>query len=366
MKYEPGFLTSLKSDLEIVKPDYQDKLKRSGGMTTNKLVNLVATSTCSDLIIHAEHPTHMDVTPYNSIDAECELIGRNAIKAGEVAYVILAGGAGTRLSEPKALLRIPGLGMSLLANKLAHATITNIHSVEPIVAPHVWIMTSPSLTKELMIHLTSLIPGVNGIVFEQFESFRLRPDNSLDLLGDGNPDLYPTGHGDLGPALIENKMWDLPEHSNIKYVLVTNVDNVRNVFDPLVIGHHIVNKNKITCEVVKRDKDDLGGSLAWSDGTLQVVESFRLDDDFVKESKYHNTNTMILNKEVLEKHIDWKWYRIRKKVGNKLAVQYERLLQQYTAEYKTDYILVDRDSYLPVKIEKDLEIVATLLNGNNK
>jgi UDP-N-acetylglucosamine pyrophosphorylase len=136
--------------------------------------------------------------------------------------------------------------------------------------------------------------------------------------------------------------------------------------DMAILGQHLSLKSDVTCEVVKSTKQDKGGRLAYVDGKLQIVEDFRLDPKFVKESKYCNTNTMIMSTSALiYAAMNWKWHRVRKEANNKIVIQYERLLQQYTEVFDTNYVLVPREKrYVPIKNEADLLIADKMLNGN--
>jgi UDP-N-acetylglucosamine pyrophosphorylase len=219
----------------------------------------------------------------------------------------------------------------------------------------VWVMTSFPTTQEIQRHISQLaLPlGMNGCIFEQFLGYCLTPDNRL-LLVDGVPQLYPLGHGDVGPALIESGVLD--DNPTVKYVYVCNVDNVLGSPHPGIIGRHIRRGRKVTCEVVEREKGDRGGCVAWVNNQLQIAEDFRLPSGFAEEAKYLNTNTFLIDVEVLRWPIPWRWHRVRKQVDNQIFVQYERLIQQYTEECETDFLVVPRETrYCAVKVPEDLE-----------
>lgn len=360
MRFEPGFVSDLKKDFNSVDPIHKNKLKRNDLLDEEKLLKLVSSVDSKLSIFEGEHAEDKDVVSYEKLASWQSAV--DAIKSGHVAFVVLAGGAGTRAGGPKAFMKIPKVGISLASIKLMQSSVLT-PSGELIKIP-TWFMSSPEILEQFSDHLNSIIPTPECVVFEQFESYRLQIDNRIDFLSDGIPNFHPTGHGDLGPALVESGV--LEEYPNVKYCIVVNCDNVLASPDLFILSNHIESNRSVTCEIINRQKDDKGGTLAWVDGILQVVENFRLPDDFVENSKYHNTNSMIINVDALKKPINWKWHRVRKSTNQKLVVQYERLLQQYTEEYETNYILVPREKrHLPIKSESDLDVAGKLLNGNN-
>lgn len=354
MRFEPGNASGLRADINSIELGYRERHCRPGGLTESELLQLVLAPR-DEVVSDLEHPSAPDVTELDAIGPDVEELGRKAIEEGSVAFVILAGGSGTRLGSPKALARLPGLGLSLLAHKLTQA-----------IPMQAWVMTSPQLVMPILDHLGTLNPLRLGCVFDQFESYRLSPDNRIAFMAPGVPELHPTGHGDVGPALVESGVFD--DSPNVKHCIIVNVDNVLASPEPRVLGHHLATGAHVTCEIVDRSGDDRsGGRLAWSAGRLQVMESFRLPDDFEDSAQLTSTNTMIVSVEALRARLQWRYHRVRKQVGSRIVVQHERLLQQYTEAFDARFVLVPRrQRYLPIKEEIDLERADDALNGNNR
>lgn len=354
IRFEPGFVADLKRDLMNVDEDTKVRLARVGSLTEDELLRLVTNPPNHD-VFDVDHPAINDVVPYD--DLTSWQLGVEAVDRGEVAFVVLAGGTETHLGLPEALTKLPRLGISLLAIKLTQASFMtkDSHHKTPV-----WIMTSPASFAQVGEHIASINSPASGVIFEQFQSYRLLPNNSLSWMPDGQPNLYPTGHGDVGPALVESGI--LEQHANVKHVVIVNCDNVLASLDPHVIGHHIKSGNDVTCEVVKRQKGDAGGVLCWAN-KLQAIECFRLPTNFVDEAVYQNTNTFVVNVAALKRNMTWRWHRVRKLVDNTIFVQHERLLQQLTEEHSTGYVLVDRERrYLPVKTKAGLVAADNLLS----
>jgi UTP--glucose-1-phosphate uridylyltransferase len=96
------------------------------------------------------------------------------------------------------------------------------------------------------------------------------------------------------------------------------------------------------------------------DGTLQIVEEFRLPDDFDSAAvNVFNTNTFLVSAEaLLHQPFDWTYFEVEKTVDGRPAIQFERLLQEITTQLPSSYLEVPRDGkdsrFLPVKDLDDL------------
>lgn len=339
-------MTHIKDDLNSILPDIKERINRPGGLTFNVLCSLSARIGSDPAIYYPDQANHFDVLQYEDITQEHVNLGEEAIKSGEVAFVILAGD-----EHSKFMLNIPNL-TSLLGWKLLQAG-----------EMPVWVMSSPNNMLQIQQHISTfaLPPGLNGVIFQQFEGCRFKPDDSVSWIRPAVPELYPLGHGDLGPALVESGI--LHDNLSVKRIVVCNVNNVMAAPHPGIIGYHIKKGKSVTCELVEKQKDDRGGVLAWVNNKLQIVEDFRLSRDFVNDAVFLNTNTMIIDVETFKYEFPWRWHRIRKHIDKRIVIQYERLLQQYTEEYDTNFLVVPRDvRYLPANTLEDLKKAADVLN----
>jgi UDP-N-acetylglucosamine pyrophosphorylase len=366
MRLEPGFVQCLRDDIRQIDTEYLRRINRSGGLTTEKLVELVSLQREHDLG-SCDHVEAMDVTNYDDISFDEQIIGEKAINDGEVAFVVLAGGKGTRVGGSKAFLKLPQMGLSLANLKCVQASCST--SNDKTLTTPIWFMVAAGTLDTFSAHLNTMSPVPTGCIFEQFESIRLGPDNRVIFVERGIPDVYPTGHGDVGPSLVESNV--LADNPTIKYCVVANIDNTTASIDPKIIGRHIKSNNVVTCEVVNREKDDSGGFLVWTQSGRAIVEATQLLPEFSKECMYTNTNTTVINVDALRNPVDWRWVRVRKHVDNKIVVQYERFLNQYTHEYNKydniEYVCVKRpDRYLPIKVPNDAILASAYFNGNKR
>lgn len=342
-------LKTLKAELSSVLPVLQQLVHRKGGMRDDEFISLAMKS-------HVElrsrpqygQATHDDVN--SDVTQADEITGEKLITSGEVAFLIMAGGLETDL-QPKILDAIPNLGLSLLGWKLLQCGNMPV-----------WIMTSSYMTQEIQRHISNLaVPvGMDGVIFEQFEGYGLTSDNRLDVICPHIPCLYPLGNGDVGPALVESGVLD--DNPKIKYVVVCNYNNVMASPHAGVIGRHVRSGCKITCEVVDHVENDTGGTLTRANNRLQIVENFMLPKDFVNEALFHNTNTMVIDVDVFRQPITWQWRKIKKSVEGYDVFHYERLLQQYTKAYETNFVYVPREArYFSVKTFEDMNRAAEML-----
>jgi len=208
-------------------------------------------------------------------------------------------------------------------------------------------------------------------VFMQDLSLRLNPDGSLFRGADGEPSLHATGHGDLVDALRRSKLLDGFLASGGKYVWITNVDNLGASIDPVLLGRFVEARADVQTEVCRKEGDK-GGIPVHAEDRLQVLEEFRLPRGFDPTTvRVFNTNTFLVRAEPLAKApLHWTFFEVEKKVDGKTAIQFERLLQEITAQMETTtYVEVSRDGaasrFLPVKdfdeLDKrraDIEVVA--------
>lgn len=280
--------------------------------------------------------------------------GEAAMRAGELAFCTMAGGMATRMGGiVKALVEvIPNhsfLQMRLAENRTAS------HSVGRAIP--LWLMTSEATHAAIVSALKKEAAPPHVAAFSQNLSLRLNPDGSLFLGDDGRPSEHATGHGDLVDALRRSKLLDTFVESGGKYVWITNIDNLGASIDPVILGHFILateNGIDVQCEVCRKEGDK-GGIPVHAEGKLQVLEEFRLPPHFDPTTvSVFNTNTFLVRAEpLLRKPLTWTYFEVEKKVDERPAIQFERLLQEITAQMPSSYLEVPREGvasrFLPVK-----------------
>ena len=100
--------------------------------------------------------------------------------------------------------------------------------------------------------------------------------------------------------------------------------------------------------------------MRWN-GRPVIAEDFRLPTSFdPKVVPVFNTNTFLASAEALRAlAMDWVYVEVEKKVGDRKAVQFERILNEVTFGLAARFLRVPREGlaarFLPVKDVEELE-----------
>jgi UTP--glucose-1-phosphate uridylyltransferase len=286
-----------------------------------------------------------------------EAQGREALRAGHVALVVLAGGMATRMGGVvKALVEaLPGKTfLELRLNEIANL------ERQYGKAPPLWLMTSHSTEGPIREALGKRLDDDSIGLFSQFLSLRLTPRGELFLDAEGRPSEHAPGHGDLPEALQQSGLLARFVERGGKVVMVTNLDNLGASLDPAIIGWHLNHGAPVTSEVVEKVAGDRGGIPARLDGKLVVLEEFRIPKSFDPATvRVFNTNSFHFDAKALSNlDIPWTYFRVTKKVGDSPVIQFERLINEVTSFLPSRYLLVPRSGaasrFLPVKDNDEL------------
>ena len=281
--------------------------------------------------------------------------GIDALRRGEVAQVVLAGGMATRFGGiVKAAIPAVG-GHSFLEVKLSetHVLEQALDAVVPAA-----LMTSFATDDAIREHVREHGLG-EPLIFNQFVSLRLEATGALFRDDDGRPSLYAQGHGDLFAALRRSGVLAALRERGVRYATVSNVDNLGARVEPAVIGMHVLQGRPLTCEVARKE-GDLGGAPVRVDGRLQLLEAPRFPPSFDQDRvPVFNTNTAAFDIDALDREYDLTWLYVRKDVDGRAAVQLERVYHEASAVLPTTYLEVPRRGprgrFIPIKTPDDLE-----------
>ena len=289
-----------------------------------------------------------DVRPGDVLDATAEspaalrLVGEEALDAGQIAVVSLAGGAGSRWTK--------GAGVVKALNPFArlggrHRSFIEVHLAKSrrvgrtygTALPHVistsylthapirdYLAAADDYRYEGPLHLSPgrsvglrLVPTARDLRFaweempqqvldEQAEKVRASLHGALiewaRHTGEGSDYtdnlplqcLHPMGHWYEVPNLLRNGVLLrlLEERPNLKHLMVQNIDTLGTDVDPALLGFHIRGGATMTAEVITRHIDDRGGGLARVNGKVQLIEGLALPREDVEFAlSYYNTNT---------------------------------------------------------------------------
>jgi len=283
--------------------------------------------------------------------------GAEAIAAGQVGTVVLAGGMATRFGGVvKAAVEVVE-GRSFLDVKIADVRAAAEAATGRV---PLYLMTSFATDEEVTaMARAATTERVPVETFSQFISVRLTPDGEI-LREDGGPSLYAPGHGDLSFALRRSGILSRFRSDGGRILFMSNVDNVAATLDPAVIGAHLEAGRAVTVECAPKEPGDKGGAPARVDGRVQIVESFRFPESFDQDRiPVFNTNTLVFDAEAIDRDFELTWFAVRKKVEGMEAVQFERLVGELTAFLPSAFLRVERDGedgrFQPVKDPDELD-----------
>jgi UTP--glucose-1-phosphate uridylyltransferase len=286
-----------------------------------------------------------------------EGLGREALGAGGVGVVLLAGGMATRFGGVvKAGVEVLP-GRTFLDLKLADVAVRA--RAQGVRIP-VYVMTSFATHADVSrMAAEARGRGLPVETFSQAVSVRLTPDGEVFREADGRPSLYAPGHGDLTFALRSSGILARFREAGGRLLVVSNVDNLAASLDPIIVGAHLLSNRGLTVEVVSKLAGDRGGAPARVNGSLQIVESFRFPAGFDQDAiPVFNTNTLILDAAAVDRDFDLTWFAVQKSIGGRPAVQFERLVGELTAFVPSHFLRVERagaeSRFQPVKDPEEL------------
>jgi UTP--glucose-1-phosphate uridylyltransferase len=284
--------------------------------------------------------------------------GEEAIRRGEVAAVILAGGMATRFGGVvKAAVEVLD-GKSFLELKLGDIAAVAARANARI---PVYLMTSFATDDAIRYMAEALSTSRCPVkTFPQFVSLRVTPDGDLFRDGSGALSAHAPGHGDLTFALRRSGILKAFRDRGGRTLMMSNVDNLTATLDPAVIGAHLASGAALTAEMAPKEPGDAGGAPARVDGKAQIVEAFRFPEDFDQERiPVFNTNTFVLDAESIDAEFPLTWFAVNKTVDGKPAVQFERLVGELTAFLDPAFLRVERHGpdarFQPIKAPEDMD-----------
>jgi hypothetical protein len=268
--------------------------------------------------------------------------GMEALQAGKVAVVTLAGGLGSRWTQGAGVVkalnpfaRLAGRQRSFIEVHLAKSQRTAQLAGAPV--PH--IITTSYLTHEpIREHLERernygydgplylsegrsvglrMVPMTRDLRFaweempqqlldEQAQKVRESLNAALigwaESMGPGKDYtdnvpmqcMNPVGHWYEVPNLFRSGVLQqlLAERPGIEYLMMHNIDTLGANLDPVILGYLLEHDAPMAVEVVPRRVQDRGGGLARVDGRLRLIEGLAVPREETEFGlTYYNSNT---------------------------------------------------------------------------
>jgi len=213
--------------------------------------------------------------------------GIEAIKAGKVGAVLLAGGMGTRLGSdnPKGMYNV-GITRELY---IFECLVNNMLDVVKQADAwfHLFIMTSDKNNDATISFLTE--HDFFGYKKEYVHFFKQEMAAATDYNGKiyleekGRLSTSPNGNGGWFISLQKNGLLDLVHEQGIEWINVFAVDNVlQRIADPCFIGATIQKKCVVGSKVVRKAApDEKVGCMCLEDGKPSIVEYYDMTQELM-------------------------------------------------------------------------------------
>jgi UDP-N-acetylglucosamine/UDP-N-acetylgalactosamine diphosphorylase len=212
-----------------------------------------------------------------------------ALAAGQLGAILVAGGQGTRLGfdHPKGMFPI---------GPVSHKTLFQIH-VEKIVAAArrygvripLYLMTSAATHDETVEFFTAHerfgLAEEDVFVFRQGTMPAVDAESGRVLLeSPGRIATSPDGHGGMLAAMLHSGGLDDVARRGIRHLFYFQVDNpLVDICGREFVGYHLLAGSELSTQVIaKRDPLERVGNVVQIDGRLMVIEYSDLPDDAAK------------------------------------------------------------------------------------
>jgi len=229
----------------------------------------------------------MEIPEIEKNASEFEKTGLDAIRAGKVAALLLAGGMGTRLGSdnPKGMYNV-GKTRDLF---IFECLINNLKKVTDKAGAfiHLYIMTSEKNNDATVRFFEEKdyfgYPGEYVHFFMQSMAAATDYEGKIYLEEKGRMATSPNGNGGWFVSLVNAGLLDGVHKNGIEWFNVFAVDNVlQQIADPVFVGATISRNCTVGAKVVKKAApDEKVGVICLEDGRPSIVEYYDLTEDLM-------------------------------------------------------------------------------------
>lgn len=233
----------------------------------------------------------LDIVPADAPDNPAmRAAGEEALRRGEVAALVVAGGQGSRLGfeHPKGMYSIGPISRKSLFQ--IHAEKVSALGRRYGKQPPFLLMTSPATDAETRQFFAEY--AYFGLPKEEVFFFCQGTMPALDLAAGkllleapGRLFLSPDGHGGTLTALSKSGLLGQLRRRGIRHLFYFQVDNpLVKVADPIFIGRHLSQRSEVSSKIVpKQGPKDRLGNLVLVDGRCTMIEYSDLPDSLANE-----------------------------------------------------------------------------------
>ncbi len=216
-----------------------------------------------------------------------EKLGLEAIKAGKVGAVLLAGGQGTRLGSdgPKGKYNI-GLTKDVYIFERLIRNLQDVTDKAGCFVP-LYIMTSDKNHTETVAFFEEKnyfgYPKEYVTFFQQEMAPSVDYDGKLLMEGKDSLSLSPNGNGGWYYSMAVNKVTEDVKKRGIEWLNIFAVDNVlQRIADPVFVGATIESGRVSGAKVVRKaDPNEKVGVLCLEDGKPSIVEYYEMTEEII-------------------------------------------------------------------------------------
>ena len=227
--------------------------------------------------------------PAEGHDAELRRRGIEAFERGEIAFLIVAGGQGTRLGfdHPKGMFEV---------GPVSKRTLFQIHAEKVLALSRrfgheipLLVMTSPATHDETVAFFESKnwfgLPKSSVVFFQQGTMPAVDLETGKLLVEEpGRLFLGPNGHGGTLTGLADHGLLDDLGRRGIRTIYYFQVDNpLVHLADYVFVGRHLAERAEVSSKVVaKQFPTEKLGNLALIDGRCGIIEYSDLPEELAR------------------------------------------------------------------------------------
>lgn len=232
-------------------------------------------------------------------------LGMEAIQAGKVAAVLLAGGQGTRLGcdGPKGVVDI-GVTKEVYIFELIVKSITDMAKAADTWIP-LYIMTNIKSNNETVVffkeHNYFGYPEEYVTFYIQDMTPSVSYEGKLLMEAPDQLSLSPNGNGGWFSSMVKAGLLKSLHDHQVEWINVFAVDNVlQKIADPIFIGATIATNHYCGAKVVRKaNPEERVGVLCLEDGKPSIVEYYEMTEEMLharnEEGKLSYSFGVILN-----------------------------------------------------------------------
>ncbi len=319
---------------------------------------------------HEVSPPHeADLVPFHRVETgPYRRTGEENLPG--LAWIVLNGGLGTSMKMDRAKSLVPVKGDRTFLDLLADFVLA-FRERTGVRLP-VLFMNSFATREDTLRALEPHGLAVDGLPLD-FVQHRFPRIRARDGLPFGDPDAReawaPPGHGNLYAALRASGLLESLRRRGIRWVFVSNADNLGASPDPAVLGWMASEGYEFVMEVTRKTAADVkGGTLVRRRGRLELLEIAQVPEEHVAEFQdvgafpVFNTNNLWIDLEALARRLgrgglDLPLIVNRKEVAGEAVVQLETAMGAAIGSFgRAVGLVVERRRFAPVKTTDDLVV----------